>query len=412
MKYYFSNPELKISSIFILMLSILTFISFNLCINRNLSELKEQYVQNNSVIAYKIIKNHPELKEEIIPLITKGVNDKDKKEAEIFMSQYGYYKNLDMDFLPQMYEKAFSFKINLLEITIGIFVLIFLFNYKQYKLIYNKVNKLSCVSKEVLEGNYSMELPEGNEGDFSKLVYNFSNMRSAIKNNIDELKREKTFLVNLLSDISHQLKTPLSALIIYNDVLMNRRLSKEDTEKFLYNSNQQLDRMEWLIKSLLKLAKLDAGAIQFNKENSSLNVTAAKSIESLKIKANEKNIYLNINENKDVIMNHDRNWIEEVFINILKNCIEHTEPYGKVYLNIEENPVCYKVIIEDNGEGIDKDELHHIFKRFYKGKRNKSKESVGIGLSLSKSIIEAHGGYIKVESKLGVGTKFAIVFIK
>lgn len=233
-----------------------------------------------------------------------------------------------------------------------------------------------------------------------------------MKNNFLSIEREKEFLINLLSDISHQLKTPISSLIIYNDILLNRTIDEDKRREFLENSSKQLNRIEWLIKSLLKLAKLDAGAIKFEKINSDINKTVKEAIEALRAKAKYEKVDLRFHsKNSNIIMEHDSNWVSEAIINLTKNSLEHTKEGGLVEIITEKTSIFTRIIVKDNGEGIYKEEIPHIFDRFFKGRRNKNVESVGIGLALSKSIIEAHDGMIEVASKVGFGTTFTITFL-
>lgn len=256
-----------------------------------------------------------------------------------------------------------------------------------------------------------MNIYEEKEGDFTKLSFGFNNMRSIIQSQMVDLKKEKEFLVNLLSDISHQLKTPLAALIVYNDILSKPEITDENRNKFLENSKNQLSRMEWLIKSMLKLAKVDARAIEFSIKENSLNQTIEEVLEMLKVMAQTNNVQLCFNEElaqTQIYAEYDEQWLEEALINIVKNCIEHSAG-GKVAVSIEETPINTKVIIKDNGEGIDEKALPNIFKRFYKGGKS---DSIGIGLSLSKSIVEAQQGYIEVKSKVNEGTEFKVILMK
>jgi signal transduction histidine kinase len=160
------------------------------------------------------------------------------------------------------------------------------------------------------------------------------------------------------------------------------------------------------------LARLDAKAIEFDKENQSLNETIEDSVEALQGKALEAKVEINFKESEQIIFEHDSAWLQEALINIIKNSIEHTEKNGKINIYLSENPIYRRIIIEDNGEGISEKDLPNIFKRFYRAKTSNNSESVGIGLALSKSIIEAHGGMIEAQSKLGEGTRFSITFVK
>jgi signal transduction histidine kinase len=204
----------------------------------------------------------------------------------------------------------------------------------------------------------------------------------------------------------------MSAIIVYNDIMLSKELSFEQRQTFLVNSQNQLNKMQWLIQSLLKLAKLDAKAIELNKETASLMDTLHEAVDSLESKSMQENISIKFVDNEDIFFQHDRLWLQEAFINIIKNGIEHTVPGGEIYIELMENPIYRRVIIKDTGEGIREEDLPSIFKRFYKAKTSKKADSIGVGLALSKAIIEAHNGVVEVRSKLGEGTTFIITFLK
>ncbi|MFL0197410.1 sensor histidine kinase [Clostridium sp. WILCCON 0269] len=278
--------------------------------------------------------------------------------------------------------------------------------------MYKKLESIILAAKNVIDYNFHVGIYENTEGIFAKLAHTFNNMRVIFKNNLIQIQKEKKFLVNTLSDISHQIKTPISSLIIYNDILLNRKINREKKIEFLEISQNQLNRIQWLVKSLLQLARLDVGVVKFETKSKDINGTVIKAIESLKIKSENAKVKLEFHPGENEIMvKHDPNWINEAIINIIKNAIEHTNSGGKVQIFTEKSQVCARIIVKDTGEGIDKEEIKHIFERFYKGKTNKNTESVGIGLALSKSIIEGNQGMINVRSKIGKGTAFEITFL-
>lgn len=412
MKNYFINPELKISSYMILaiMASFLTINCFFLKMYHD--DLKKDYIKSMGVIIARVVEKDPELKNEIVPLITKSVSSTEEEKAKTILSEYGINDNLETSLFPyinQTSEKDTKF---IFIISILLSIIFFIFNYIQHAYYYKKIRCLTEAAKAVVEGNYNININEDREGDLSKLAISFNSMRKIIRNNLNELEKEKQFLADLLSDISHQLKTPLSSMIIYNDIMLEKELSAEQRKAMLESSQSQLNRMTWLIQSLLKLAKLDAKAIRFDKQKSSLNDTVQESIDTLESKAVQNNAKINFDETTEIYFEHDSLWLQEALINIIKNAIEHIKEAGNISIKLTENPVYIRIEIEDNGEGISSDDLPNIFKRFYKAKNCKKNDSIGIGLSLSKSIIEAHNGLIEAKSKIGVGTKFIITFLK
>ncbi|MCD2345545.1 HAMP domain-containing sensor histidine kinase [Clostridium guangxiense] len=408
---YFVNPELKKSSIILLFINCIFLITTLAIIKINNDNLKEGYIKSIGVITEKINEKNPELLQYIIPSVTKEAQTKDAESGIKILKQYGLTKDLEDRLFPYVNKAILN---NIYCIIILFFImsaLLFLINYFEYAYFYERIRKITKAAKKVIEGQYDIAIDEDKEGDFSKLANSFNSMKGVIRNNIDSLNKEKQFLVNLLSDISHQLKTPLSSMILYNDILLTKELSKEKRQLFLENNKKQLYRMDWLIKSILKLARLDARAIEFSKESISLNETIENSIDALREKAGEAKVSVIFKKTDDINFEHDRRWMEEAFINIIKNDIEHTPGGGEIKIDIIENSIYVRIEIVDTGEGISKADLPNVFKRFYKAK-NSSSNSVGIGLSLSKSIIEAHNGIIEVQSKLKIGSKFIITFLK
>lgn len=412
MREYYENLELRRSSCIILILALLSILISYYTIDKSYERIKDSYVDNNAAVVGKIVKIHPELKNEVVTIITKNSSGEDIKSGRRILKDYGYSTELNIGLMPQL-KNNYRNLIKFLLTSMGcFFAIVFLTNAILYIRIYKKLERLILAAKNMLDYNFDIRIYENVEGTFAKLAYAFDNMRVILKNNFSQIQHEKDFLVNTLSDISHQIKTPISSLIIYNDILLNRKIDDNKRIEFLENSKNQLNRIEWLVKSLLQLAKLDAGAIKFKMISLDINKTVMESLKFLDIKAESKNVKLKFYPGRDKIMlKHDHNWISEAIVNIIKNAIEHTKSGGKINVFTEVSQVCTRIIVKDNGEGILKEELKHVFERFYKGKMNKSTESIGIGLALSKSIIDGNGGMIDVKSKIGKGTVFTVTFL-
>ncbi|WP_125153519.1 sensor histidine kinase [Clostridium rectalis] len=408
------NPEMKsiiiklliIQSIFLGIIYMFFYCEFY--------NLNDNIVNQNSAIMGKILLAHPELEGEIVSYITKGANKEQIVKGKKVLSEYGYYEDMNRNSNPLLKEFYKEFKLKyLLTILIGVLCILYVVFF-EYKKMFYKVREISFASEKVMDDDYSVVLPENKEGDFSILAHNFNLMSNRLKLGFYKLKQEKIFLKNILSDISHQLKTPLTSLVTINELLLTRKDMEEYIRiDFLEKSSSQLDRMEWLIINLLKIARLEAGAINFQRK-SILAVECIKdALESLKYKSEEKNQNIIINGDLDsVILYVDKQWTTEAILNIIKNCIEHTKKGGEIKIGISETPLFSRVTIEDNGEGIDKKDLPHIFKRFYKGSNSLEAESIGIGLALTKLIVESQGGTIVVTSEKNKGSKFVITFLK
>lgn len=279
--------------------------------------------------------------------------------------------------------------------------------------IFNKLKVLGNLADNMVEGKFNSEIIDFKEGELFIFYNKFLSMGERLKKALNDLQNEKILLKDIISDISHQLKTPLVALISYNDILKNHEsMSVEDKNMFIEFTSKQLDRMEWLITTLLKYARIESNVVKYNKDTIPLKETIVNAIGPLRLKAEEKSQKIILNCHSQGYYLHDKKWMEEAISNIIKNAIEHTENNGIIDIKLEETPLSIGISIKDNGEGIRKDEIRKIFNRFYKGENSLNPTSIGIGLSLSRKIIEAHNGTITVESQINKGTTFYITFLK
>lgn len=412
MKEYFNNPEIKRSSITLLGVMVIFILSSCIVIRVNNENLRRDYIKVMGGIVAKAIEKDPQLGEEIIPLMTGKLTPEEEAHGSEILRQYGLHENLDVSLFPYIKDSFQSSVFSIFILGLALTGLLFLLNYLQHSYFYYTMRDFSSAAKRIVEGDYNLKLSEKSEGDLSKLAQSFNLMGGVIRGNISALRTEKEFLVNLLSDISHQLKTPLSTMILYNDIMLSKELSSQQRETFLMNIQGQLNRMGWLIQNLLKLAKIDANAIELEMEEQSLNETLEEVIEILGSKALEKKVQVDFMQKGDISLKHDRLWLQEALINVAKNGIEHSYEGGRVTIDLEDNPIYTRVTVKNTGEIISEEDLANIFKRFYKGKHSKKSDSIGIGLSLAKSIIEKHGGFIEAKSDMDEGTRFIITFLK
>ncbi|MNO45925.1 Phosphate regulon sensor protein PhoR [compost metagenome] len=226
-----------------------------------------------------------------------------------------------------------------------------------------------------------------------------------------QLQEDKMKLTNAISDISHQLKTPLTSMTVMADLLSDPELSIEKRMEFTRKITIQLERIGWLVSSLLKFSKIDAGTIHFKKDQIQVSKLLQKSLEPMLIPMDIKEQQILIDGADTTTFVGDLNWTAEAMINILKNCVEHTPAGGEITISFAENTLFTEIMIADNGKGIPKDEIPYIFKRFYKGK-HANEDSAGIGLALAQSIVTGQNGTIDVKSEVGQGTQFQIKFYK
>lgn len=276
---------------------------------------------------------------------------------------------------------------------------------------YRDMERLSGYLRRIYSGDYSLDIRDNEEGELSLLKSEIYKVTLILSKQTELLKTEKEQLANAISDISHQLKTPLTSMMVMTDLLNNDSLDINKRKEFTKNLEHQLQRMDWLLTSLLKISKIDAGTIHFKKDPIKVEELIKQAMKPLLIPMELKEQKLIIEGDSSTSYYGDLNWTVEAVINIMKNCIEHTQVGGEIKVLYQENPIYTEIKITDNGKGINKEDIPFIFKRFYKGK-NASEDSVGIGLAMAKSIISSQNGDISVISQLNKGTSFSIKFYK
>ena len=291
--------------------------------------------------------------------------------------------------------------------VIAIWITCFLYFYKQNKIMEAAVSQVNAY----LDGDMDARIECDEEGELYKLFHSVNALAAVLNAHAANETKEKEFLKNTISDISHQLKTPLAALNIYNGLLQDETEELPEIKEFARLSEQELDRMEMLVQSLLKITKLDSGTVVFEKTKENV-ADMMRDIElhaSYRAKQEQKTIILSGSEDSWLFC--DRDWLLEAIDNIVKNALDHTEAGDTIQIEWKSLPSGVQIIIKDNGCGICPEDLYHIFKRFYRSRFSKDKQGIGLGLPLAKAIIEAHSGTIEVDSELGNGTAFMISFL-
>lgn len=397
--------ELILIEIIVLIIGIVSILLLN---KYSYETYKEAIIENNLYIIDSIISKHPELENEVIDGIIN--HDISKGESYEILNKYGLDRLDTVDYLnDNSYINKTIRKYNIIYISILI-IIVFSILIIYINKIYNKIRKLSIYTNDILNNKYNMDIREYSEGDISNLKNDLYKMTIKLKEQNELSLKDKIYLQDTLSDISHQLKTPLTSMYVINELLYDDKLDKSLKKELLNKSKKGLERIEWLITSLLKMSRLDSGSEKLILENIKLINIINKTIEPIKIPLELKNINLNVSCSNDIKVNVDVNWTTEALINILKNAMEHTLENGNINIVCSDNPLYTMISISDDGCGISKKDLPHIFERFYKGMSNK--ESIGIGLNMSKKIIENENGNISVKSKENEGTTFIIKLFK
>lgn len=270
---------------------------------------------------------------------------------------------------------------------------------------FKKISELNDYLSAVCSGKLDLDIPDNSEGELSILKNNLYKIITILRYQNEKLKNDKLYLADSMTDISHQLKTPLTSMMVMTDIIKDEQ-SAEKRKDFVDIIQTQLGKMRWLIQNLLKLSKLDADTVELTSEKISAFSLVEESIKPFLLAFDVRDISLT-KIGEDFYLCGDSGWLCEAFSNIIKNDLEHTPCGGKLTISFSKTALYGLISITDNGCGIDEEDLKHIFERFYRGK-NSSPDSVGIGLALSKSIIEKSGGKVEVESRVGKGTTFKI----
>ena len=274
---------------------------------------------------------------------------------------------------------------------------------------YSDIEALNEYLVRVLSGDEMPDVTDQKEGELSILKTNIYKATTQLYYQKEVISKDKVRLAEALADISHQLKTPLTSMMVMNDLLMTEE-DRDKQKEFLNTQSTQLGKMNWLIQTLLKLSRIDSGSIQMKQERTTANSLISEAMQPFDVLIDIKNIqYKHFPSDATILC--DRSWTVEAIQNIIKNGLEHMDDGGTLTISTEETGIFTQIIISDTGSGIAKEDIPHIFERFYKGK-NAGKGSVGIGLPLAKSIVSSQHGDILVESKEGEGSTFYVRFYK
>ena len=367
------------------------------------------YTQNyNNKIASLVNlldKEYPDIdRNELISIL----NSDDKVSEDIF-SRYGI--DIQNESIIIENDRLFSGFIIVYNILfIGLALSLILLYLKHEKVQNKEIKKIARCIEEINKKNYSINIDENSEDELSILKNELYKITIMLKEDAENSKKDKLKLKDSLSDISHQLKTPLTSInIMLDNILDNPEMDSNTKEKFIQNIKREITNISSLVGEILKLSKFDASVIKFEEQQVFIDDIVKSAISNVEMMAELKNINIEVNNQDNIKLVCDAKWQIEAITNILKNCIEHSKDDSTITIDIDSNKIYKQITIKDNGEGIDEKDLPHIFERFYKGK-NSSKDSVGIGLALAKTIIEKDNGSIKVDSKKGKQTTFVIKY--
>ena len=403
-----SIKKIIIPGIALIFIAILGFFIVSTIQNKKYEKIVNETISN---FIDEIMEKYPGTSEEdIIKILNDIENTNEQKEKMKILKKYGYTNNLS--YIKKLENEMYSnMKFNIVVICVfGILILTIVLIYNRKK--EREIKKINKYLNEINNGNYELKIEENCEDELSKLKNELYKTTVLLRETAENSEQEKINLSNSLADISHQIKTPLTSIrIMLDNIEDNPDMDRKTREEFIEDISKQIDWISSLAISLLKLAKFDAGAIKMNDQEVNVKKLINHVLSNLAILLDIKNIKIEQKIDDDTIIKADYNWQLEALTNIIKNAIEHSHDNGTIHIDVENNSVFLKIKFRVEGEGIDKKDIKHIFDRFYKAKKS-SENSIGIGLSLAKTIIEQENGYIKVDSEVDRGTTFEIKYLK
>lgn len=370
-------------------------------------EFKKEMLSHDYSVAGYLLNHGDELE---ISAFTAEKNEEDLEQGKSALNSIGYNEDTSMELLPAVSKYRNRVMLCLFSLLILIFGAVygFVFFYlnRQRKAIKGAE---SCI-REFVDGNTMSRIECEETGEWNNLFHEINELSVILSSHAENEKQTKEFLQDIISDVSHQLKTPLSAFKMYHEIIGNSSTSQETIIDFSQKSMREIKRIEDVVYTLLKLARLDAGIIQMEKEGENLSVLVQDILERFEVWAERENKTIEVSGDNGTVLYCDALWMSEAIGNIVKNALEHTKEGGHISIRWEQMPLMTQIVIADDGKGIHPEDLYNIFKRFYRSRYSQDTHGVGLGLPLVKTIVESHGGTISVTSKPDAGTAFTLNF--
>ncbi|UVI27603.1 sensor histidine kinase [Paenibacillus spongiae] len=403
------NPSIRRLAAALAVLLFMAIVFIALYSHYSTERLKKEWLDKEAAMIGSLADEQPEWVESWLRQVVESDEPSPESVAEgrKIMERYGVTSRLEANWFPVLGEYRSRTLWILVIGAIGFAVLaaIWLFRYARRQLV--EIRSLAISLEDTVKHNQPASYRIYDEGELGLLANGVQELTLRLGETIEQLHKEKAFLKNTVADISHQLKTPLASLMIYTDLMQSDQIDADHAQEFLQTCRSELDRMEWLILALLKLARLEADALDMSFKEAPVADTVKRAVESIVPLAEDKQVTMHIEESDtSLIILHDAHWLTEALVNVLKNAVEHSPASGIVSIGWEETPVFIRIRIKDQGRGIDPQHLPHIFKKFYRSSSEGS--GVGLGLPLAKSIVEKHGGILSASAHPAGGTLFQV----
>ena len=352
--------------------------------------------------------NHPDTN--LAAAFTKDKTDSDMEAGKQVLWETGYHENADPRLISAVaaYQKriAAGFGGMLFGIFLAVFLTVWIYIRKQNKAI----AKADTMINRFLSGDTGQRIDSEETGDWYSLFHRINELAAILSAQAEHEKQTRIFLQDMISDVSHQLKTPLAALKMYDEIMAQEGTDREAIQAFSQKSLREIRRVEDVVYTLLKIARLDAGTVRMEKAEENMEMLLKDVTERFETLAAREAKEIVLSGSGDVSLYCDALWMSEALGNVVKNALEHTGRGGKVVISWERTPLLTNIVVEDNGTGIRQEDIHNIFKRFYRSRISQDTHGIGLGLPLAKSIVEAHQGTVSVTSRVGQGSRFVLSF--
>lgn len=402
------DREFQKAIIRILILMVTGLIVWNLAVSVTNRRIAAIYYERISAIFGAISAQYPDMGHgDWMQYLNATGNEED---GEAFLHQYGILQG-DMPILQaQTAQKRFQITGTLVWILICTGILLIFICYQKQR--NRKIQELVDYIRKIEHGIYRIEVEENEEGELSRLQNELYKITVMLRESSELAGQQKKALADSVSDISHQLKTPLtSCLVLLDNLSESENMTEETRRRFLSEITRQLTSVSWLVQVLLKLSRLDAGVVELKEEELSVSALIRGAVEKVGLLAEWKQIDIQVMGEEEPFIKGDRHWLEEALVNLIKNAIEHSPEDSEIRIQVEDNQVYTCIHVRDFGNGISYEDQKHIFERFYRS-ADAGEDSVGIGLALAQEIMKRQNGYLTVESEPGQGTVFYMKFLK
>lgn len=404
---FFRDKQIKGYLLFIFSYSVLLLGGVIFFCQNQVSVAKSMYLEHDTAIVSALLEQG--VSEETVANAISSTNI--SKEGIELLNTIGMRKDTLSSLLPFFSQfQSHSFRSIL---TVAMFFIAILYAGTMFFLWLRSrlYSKAQSIVNSYIKNDYSLHLPQNNEGEIYRLFTSIEQLATMLQSKTETESKAKEFLKNTISDISHQLKTPLAALTMYQEIIEAEPDNVATVKEFSKKIDTALKRIEQLIQSMLKITRLDTGNIVFKKRLCLVNEVIKQAISELTTRAESENKKIVIEGNSEQTFLCDIEWTSEAIGNLVKNALDHTMTGGIIRITWENAPNMLRIYISDNGNGIAPEDIHHIFKRFYRSKHSLDTQGIGLGLPLAKSIVEGQDGLISVQSSPYEGTTFTLSFL-